>query len=63
MHPKSTSQTTTKEDTEFARKVEDIIKMAKPGTEKERRLCMQPHNELFRTVKGNVAVLLTKPQR
>ena len=63
MHPNSTSQTTTEEDTEFARKVEDIIKMTKPGTETERRLCMQPHNELSRTLKGNMAVLFAKPQR
>ena len=63
MRPKRTSQTTTKEDREFARRVEDIIKMAKPGTEEERRLGMQPHNELSRTLPGNVAVRLPKPQR
>lgn len=39
-----TSETTTKEDSEFARKVEDISKTTEPGSEEERRLSMQPRN-------------------
>ena len=44
-----TSETTTKEDSEFDRRVEDILKKTKAGSEDQRRLCMQSHKELSRT--------------